>query len=199
MRTAILEAPIHHERTPHCIGCWVIYTQDNELYAECNECHVRRDILAFLTEEVVAPPADLISAFNTMMEQRFFHGSKSMAIALGWDKDFVEYVRRDRWRAPPAASGAYTWIREAALVLSRATMAQGVPGSSLGLDIDALLSGVPVPNKDLGFGSPADRAARQEEDAALGAKLREKVASGHIDLRDIMDLFPNLRSARTDG
>lgn len=44
----ILEAPIHHEREPHCCGCWIIWRTDESLYAECNECGEKRDLLAFL-------------------------------------------------------------------------------------------------------------------------------------------------------
>lgn len=45
----IWEGPVSHEREPHCCGCWIIWRTDDELYAECNECGERRDILAFLS------------------------------------------------------------------------------------------------------------------------------------------------------
>jgi len=53
----ILEEPIGHETVPHCCGCWVIFSGDDCLYAKCNECGERRDILAFLSAPPSAPAA----------------------------------------------------------------------------------------------------------------------------------------------
>lgn len=46
-------------------------------------------------------------------------------------------------------SGAWKWIDEAVKVMQTARHAQGVPGSSLGKDIDDLLHGTPCPQEDL--------------------------------------------------
>jgi hypothetical protein len=63
------------------------------------------------------------------------------------------------------SQGVYNWIRAAADVL-RASLRDSDVSLKWGKEINELLSGVPVPNEDLGFNSPADRAARAEQ---LGA------------------------------
>lgn len=59
----ILAAPLSHETEPHCCGCWVIKKNEYELFAECNECGERRDILDMLSH-----PAD--AGVNAQSERR---------------------------------------------------------------------------------------------------------------------------------
>lgn len=77
-------------------------------------------------------------------------------------------------------SGAYRWIKDASSALSElaATVRGESPrllnedsggNSELSLKIDDLLSGVPCQNEDLGFDSPADRAARSSTAAPIEA------------------------------
>ena len=57
----------------------------------------------------------------------------------------------------------YTWISDAARLLKMSKNSSDArlnPGWLA--DVDRLLAGVPIPNEDLGFNSPADRLARYE-------------------------------------
>lgn len=92
---------------------------------------------------------------------------------------------------------AYSWINAAVKVLKTAALAQGVPGSTLGSEINTLLSGVPVPQEDLGFNSPADRRARAEK---LGPEKLLAALEACVDdlqlLRIDGDARPNLTVLR---
>lgn len=70
---------------------------------------------------------------------------------------------REFLSAPPShvapTNGAYRWIEEAAFML-RGYRQHFDPTTEDAKVIDRLLSGVPCPQEDLGFDSPADRAAR---------------------------------------
>ena len=65
----ILEAPISHEMEPHCCGCWVIWVDGDELYAQCNECLERRDILEFLaTPDCAAASAKAVEQTHAELD-----------------------------------------------------------------------------------------------------------------------------------
>lgn len=48
-RRLVWHGPVNHETSSHCCGCWAIFEDGDELYAECNECDERRDLLFFLS------------------------------------------------------------------------------------------------------------------------------------------------------
>jgi hypothetical protein len=56
------------------------------------------------------------------------------------------------------SDGTYRWINEAARLLREADDVGELNGA-WSESVDKLLHGVPCPQEDLGFGSPADRAA----------------------------------------
>lgn len=73
-----------------------------------------------------------------------------------------------------ATAGVFRWIKEAVAIIKD----EGPRSSRAELErykrVEALLSGVPCPQEDLGFNSPADRAAREAIDAARYRWLRDK-------------------------
>ena len=91
---------------------------------------------------------------------------------VGIDQQNAWSIFRDAFhagRGTPSAiaaptAGAYRWIEDASrllkLWLQAAPSAAAEPMDRLMAETDSLLSGVPCPQVDLGFNSPADNAAR---------------------------------------
>lgn len=91
----LLEAPINHEREPHCCGCWVLYRDDKTVFAKCNECGEYRDIIDLLAK--TASYEQGMESLVTVIARVVNLGGQGMNI-LDAPCVFCGYNGRDYWQ-----------------------------------------------------------------------------------------------------
>lgn len=90
-------------------------------------------------------------------------------------------------------AGAWRWIEDACDKLRRAN-GQLPTGCVLWGEIDSLLSGVPCPQEDLGFDSPADREARRTEERRIPADAAQDLLTALQRIVALSQGYPLLQA-----